>query len=76
MVNAQKKNPYTAQIVEADHLGDQLALGIKELVAVATRHYDPVVAAAAVRLQGRIKVFGQVPAGLCGWGRHAVAPFY
>ncbi|MDR0728735.1 MAG: DUF6261 family protein [Prevotellaceae bacterium] len=61
VVDAQKKSSYTAQIVEADHLDDQLVLGIKESVTAATRHYDPTVAAAAIRLHDRIKVFGQIP---------------
>ncbi|MDR2362200.1 MAG: DUF6261 family protein [Prevotellaceae bacterium] len=61
VVDTQKKSPYTAQIVEADHLDDQLTLGIKELVTAATRHYDPTVAAAALRLHDRIKAFGQIP---------------
>lgn len=60
LVDAQKKSPYTAQIVAADHLNDQLTLGIKETVAAALRHYDPTVVAAAVRLNDRLKVFGNI----------------
>jgi hypothetical protein len=60
LVDAQKKNPYTALIVEADELDDRLILGIKETVAAATRHYDRNIAAAAVRLNDRIKAFGKI----------------
>jgi hypothetical protein len=60
LVDAQKKNPYTAQIVEADELNDQLVLGMKEIITASMRHYDPNVVAAAVRLNDRIKAFGKI----------------
>jgi hypothetical protein len=60
LVDAQKKNPYTALIVDADKLNDRLALGIKESVSAAMKHYDPVIAAAAVRLNDRLKAFGKI----------------
>jgi hypothetical protein len=60
LVDAQKKNPFTALIVEADNLNDRLILGIRETVSGAMRHYDPDIAAAAVRLNERLKDFGKI----------------
>jgi hypothetical protein len=60
LVDAQKKSPFTALIVDADNLNDRLILGIKETVSGAMRHYDPNIAAAAVRLNNRLKDFGKI----------------
>jgi hypothetical protein len=60
LVDAQKINPYTAQIVEADKLNDYLVRGIKDSVTVAMRHYDQTIVAAAIRLNDRMKVFGNI----------------
>jgi hypothetical protein len=60
LVDAQKKSPFTVLIVAADDLNDRLILGIKETVSGAMRHYDPNVAAAAVRLNDRLKDFGNI----------------
>jgi hypothetical protein len=60
LVDAQKKNPYTALIVDADKLNDRLALGIKGTIAVAMKHYDSKIVAAAVRLNDRLKAFGKI----------------
>jgi hypothetical protein len=60
LVDAQKKSPFTALIVEADNLNDRLILGIRETVSGAMRHYDPTIAAAAVRLNDRLKAFGKI----------------
>jgi hypothetical protein len=60
LVDAQKKSPYTAQIVEADKLDDRLVLGIKETISGAMRHYEPEVAEAAIRLNDRLRTFGKI----------------
>jgi hypothetical protein len=59
-VDAQKKSPFTALIVNADSLNDKLILGIRETVSGAMRHYDATIAAAAVRLNDRLKDFGKI----------------
>jgi hypothetical protein len=60
LVDAQKKSSYTALIVEADNLNDRLALGMKDNVTVAMRHYDQNIATAAKRLNDRIDAFGKI----------------
>jgi hypothetical protein len=60
LVDAQKINPYTALIVDADDLNDRLVVGMKETIVAAMRHYDQIIVAAATRLNDRFKAFGNI----------------
>jgi hypothetical protein len=60
MVDTQTNSDYTAKIVAADHRDDRLLIGIKKIVAIATRHFNPIIVEAAISLQNRLKPFGDI----------------
>jgi hypothetical protein len=60
LADAQKNSDYTAQIVAADHRDDRLLIGIKKIISIATRHFNPIIAEAAISLQNRLKPFGDI----------------
>jgi hypothetical protein len=60
LVDAQRLSPYTALIVEADALNDNLIHAIIEITSANTRHYEKNKSEAAIRLSDRVKSFGKV----------------
>jgi hypothetical protein len=60
LVDAQRINPYTAQIAEADKQNDRLIVGMKEIIVANMKYSDPVIVEAAIKLNNRMKSFGKI----------------
>ena len=60
LVDAQRKSPYTAQIVKADKQDDKLVVAIKEIVSANMKSLDPLIAAAAIKVNDRLKSFKKI----------------
>ncbi|MDR0606744.1 MAG: DUF6261 family protein [Bacteroidales bacterium] len=60
LVDAQRKNPYTERIAEADKQDDKLIVAIKEIISANMKSVDPTIVAAAIKLDNRMKAFKKI----------------